>query len=127
MRTTYSTRPREQIAAVLQRERRYLSAAEIYSLLKKARAKVSLSTIYRTLDLLQSKGEASSRVDENGEATYVFCEPTHHHHAVCRNCGRVDEVVCEAVERLAADLRAHHGFEIDDHEMEFFGRCAACR
>ena len=127
MRTQYSTRPREQISAVLSRERRYLSAAEIYTLLKKGRAKVSLSTVYRTLDLLQTKGEASSRVDEHGEATYVICAPTHHHHAICRKCGKVEEVACEAMERLAGELRAHHGFELDDHEMEFFGRCAACR
>jgi Fur family ferric uptake transcriptional regulator len=127
MRTEYSTRPREQIAAVLQREKRYLSAADIHGLLKKARAKVSLSTVYRTLDHLASKGEASVRVDEHGEATYVTCEPTHHHHAICSKCGKVEDIACEAIEKLVGELRSHHGFELDDHEMEFFGRCAACR
>ena len=127
MRTQYSTRPREQITGLLQRERRYLSAAEIHALLKKAHSKVSLSTVYRTLDLLAAKGEASSRVDEHGEATYVLCAPTHHHHAICRQCGKVEEVACEAMERFADELRGHHGFELDDHAMEFFGRCAACR
>lgn len=127
MRGEYVTRPREQVVAILRRERRYLSAADIYALLKKARTKVSLSTVYRTVDLLQSKGEASSRVDEHGEQTYVFCEPTHHHHAICRSCGKVEDLACEALERFARDLRSHHGFELDDHEMEFFGRCAACR
>lgn len=127
MRAEYSTRSREQIAAILRRERRYLSASDIYDLLKRARARVSLSTIYRTLDLLQAKGEASSRVDERGEATYVVCAPTHHHHAICRKCGKVEELNCEALERIAGELRSHHGFELDDHEMEFFGTCAACR
>lgn len=127
MRAEYSTRPREQIAAILRSEQRYLSAAEIHDLLKKTRAKVSLSTIYRTLDLLEAKGEASSRVDERGESTYVVCAPTHHHHAICRSCGRVEELDCEALERIAAELRSHHEFELDDHEMEFFGKCAACR
>lgn len=127
MRSEYSTRPREQISAVLRNERRYLSAAEIHGLLKKARSTVSLSTVYRTLDLLAAKGEASQRVDEHGEATYVTCAPTHHHHAICRKCGRVEEVACEAMERFAGELRVHHGFELDDHAMEFFGRCAACR
>jgi Fur family ferric uptake transcriptional regulator len=127
MRAEYSTRSREQIAAILRRERRYLSASDIYDLLKRARARVSLSTIYRTLDLLQAKGEASSRVDERGEATYVVCAPTHHHHAICRKCGKVEELDCQALERIAGELRSHHGFELDDHEMEFFGTCAACR
>ena len=126
MRAEYSTKPREQISAILRREHRYLSAGEIHALLKKARAKVSLSTVYRTLDMLASKGEASARIDTTGEATYVTCAPTHHHHAICRGCGRVQEVACEAIERLAGDLASHHGFELEDHAMEFFGRCAPC-
>ncbi|HEV3153980.1 MAG TPA: transcriptional repressor [Candidatus Baltobacteraceae bacterium] len=127
MRTEYVTRPREQIAAVLKREQRYLSAAEVFALLKKARTKVSLSTIYRTLDMLESRGEASSRLDAGGETTYVACAPTHHHHAICKNCGRVEEIACEAIEHLAQDLADHHGFALDDHAMEFFGRCSSCK
>ncbi len=127
MRARYSTQPRERICDILRSERRYLSAAEIHNLLKRARTKVSLSTVYRTLDLLHANGEASSRVDERGESTFVMCAPTHHHHAICRSCGKVEEVACEAMERFARELRSHHGFALDDHAMEFFGRCAACR
>ena len=126
MRTEYTTRPREQISAILRRERRYLSASDVHNLLRKARSKVSLSTVYRTLDLLQAKGEASQRVDANGESTFVFCEPTHHHHAICNDCGKVEEIACEAIERLAKDLVSHHGFQLNDHAMEFFGRCGTC-
>lgn len=127
MRAPYVTRPRERIAAILRDEQRYLSAGEIHALLKRTHAKVSLSTVYRTLDLLQAKGEASARVDERGEATYVLCAPTHHHHAICRSCGKVEDLTCEALERIAGELRSHHGFELEDHTMEFFGKCAACR
>ncbi len=127
VRAQYTTRPREQISDVLRRQRRYLSAAEVFQLLKEARAKVSLSTVYRTLDLMQTKGEASARTDERGEASYVICEPTHHHHAICRVCERVEDIACEAIEHLAHDLLEHHEFALDDHAMEFYGRCAACR
>ena len=127
MRAPYSTKPREHVSAVLKREKRYLSAAEIHALLRKARTDVSLSTVYRTRDLLAGKGEASARVDERGETTYVVCEPTHHHHAFCSKCGKVQDVSCEAIESVAAALRAHHGFKLADHEMQFFGLCAACK
>jgi len=126
MRTQYITQPRERIASILEREKRYLSASEIYDILRRARAKVSLSTVYRTLDFLTSKGEASSRIDEQGEATFVSCEPTHHHHAICRACGKVEEVACDAMESFADALRSYHGFRLDEHAMEFFGRCAQC-
>ncbi|MDQ2681782.1 MAG: transcriptional repressor [Candidatus Eremiobacteraeota bacterium] len=127
MRAEYVTRPREQIVGVLGSERRYLSAADVYALLKKARARVSLSTVYRTLDMLEAKGDISSRVDEQGEATYVVCTTRHHHHAICRKCGKVDEVDCGAMDGFATALRKHHGFALDDHAMEFFGRCSACQ
>jgi Fur family ferric uptake transcriptional regulator len=127
MRARYATKPREQVSSILKREQRYLSAAEIHSLLRKSRTKVSLSTVYRTLDLLASKGEASARVDDRGDTTYVLCDSTHHHHAVCRDCGKVQDVSCEAIEGVASALRAHHGFQLADHEMEFFGKCSACR
>ncbi|HEV2262525.1 MAG TPA: transcriptional repressor [Candidatus Rubrimentiphilum sp.] len=127
MRATYATKPREQVSSILRHERRYLSASEIHKLLRKAHAKVSLATIYRTLDLLASKGEANARTDDGAETKYVYCEPTHHHHAICGTCGKVQDVSCEAVETISTALRAHHGFELADHEMEFVGRCSACR
>jgi Fur family ferric uptake transcriptional regulator len=127
MRAQYSTRPREQITDILRTHRRYLSAAEVFGLLKKAGGKASLSTVYRTLDLMQAKGEASLRTDDRGEASFVICEPTHHHHAICRQCGKVEDIACQAIEHLTNDLLSHHSFALDDHAMEFYGRCAACR
>jgi Fur family transcriptional regulator, ferric uptake regulator len=127
-RADYVTRPRELIAGVLGREPRFLSAAEIYEQLKRASAHVSLSTVYRTLDRLHEKGDVTSRPDAEGEATYMLCEPArHHHHAICGECGRVEDVDCSAMELFADSLRKLHGFELDGHAMEFFGRCRACR
>jgi Fur family transcriptional regulator, ferric uptake regulator len=126
-RAEYVTRPRELIALTLQHEPRFLSAAEIYQRLKRGGARVSLSTVYRTLDRLRAKGEVTERTDAEGEATFMLCEPAHHHHhAICAECGRVEDVDCTAVEQFTESLRALHGFELDDHAMEFFGRCRAC-
>ena len=127
-RAEYATRPREQIAAVLRSARRFFSAAEVHRELETQKVRVALSTVYRTLEHLRDKGEATSRVDDAGEATYMFCEPAeHHHHAICNNCGRVEDVNCSAVEQFAESLRALNGFQLDAHTMEFYGRCAACR
>lgn len=126
-RADYVTRPRELIASVLNREPRFLSAAQIHDRLERAGAHVSLSTVYRTLDRLQAKGDVTARADREGEATYMLCEPErHHHHAICERCGRVDDVDCAAMEQFAESLRALHGFVLDGHAMEFFGRCRTC-
>jgi Fur family ferric uptake transcriptional regulator len=124
----YATRPRELIATILKREHRFLSAAEIHHLLGTVKAKVSLSTVYRTLDYLQAKRAVTARIDPAGEAAYMACEPTHHHHhAICRACGRVEDVDCAALEQFADSLRTSSGFELEEHAMEFFGRCSSCR
>lgn len=127
-RADYVTRPRELIAGVLHGEPRFFSAAEIHQRLGQVGARVSLSTVYRTLDRLRSKGDITARPDSEGEATYMLCEPAHHHHhAICERCGRVEDVDCAAMEQFAEALRALHGFELDGHAMEFFGRCSTCR
>jgi Fur family transcriptional regulator, ferric uptake regulator len=127
-RAEYATKPREQISQILRDEPRFLSAAEIHRRLDLSHAKVSLSTVYRTLDHLLAKGAVTSRVDAEGEASFMHCEPLrHHHHAICRTCGRVEDVDCAAAEQFAETLRELHGFELDDHAMEFLGRCSQCR
>jgi len=76
----------------------HLSADQVYQQVVRVFPEVNISTVYRTLDLLVSMGIASSRVDDDGESTYVFCTTAHHHHAICRRCGRVEEVDCGAME-----------------------------
>jgi Fur family transcriptional regulator, ferric uptake regulator len=127
VRNLYSTRSREQIVNLLRSERRYLSAAAIHRILRSLGVGISLSTVYRTLDLLVSMGVASSRSDGQGELTYVFCTVEHHHHAICRKCGHVEDVDCAAMEAFSELLRQHHAFELDEHSLEFYGRCARCQ
>ena len=126
MRHEYATKPREQIGAILSTERRYLSAAEVHERLECAQAGVSLSTVYRTLERLREKGVATSRLDARGETTYLACEPSHHHHAICRVCSNVEDVPCEAIERFSRSLHDERDFILDGHTIEFFGRCKSC-
>ena len=113
VRAEYVTRPRELIKSVLVREPRFLSAAEIFARLKRSGARVSLSTVYRTLDRLRAKGEVTERADQDGEASFMVCEPArHHHHAICTECGRAEDVDCTAIEQFAESLRANTWFAL---------------
>lgn len=127
-RADYITRQREWISSILTREQRFLSAAQIHRALKRSGERVSLSTVYRTLDRLLAKGDVTARADAEGEATYMLCEPAHHHHhAICEKCGRVQDVDCAAMESFAKSLRKLHDFELNGHALEFFGKCCQCR
>lgn len=63
----------------------------------------------------------------DGESVYRRCsEGGHHHHLVCRSCGRTVEVEGPAVERWADAIATEHGFVDIVHTMEIFGTCAGC-
>ena len=127
-RAAYSTRPRELIAGALRAQTRFLTAAEIHRALEAGHAKVSISTVYRTLEHLLQRGEVSVRVDDAGEASYMLCGPDHHHHhAICRVCGNVQDVDCTAIDSFADLLRSLHGFQLNGHKMEFHGTCRNCQ
>jgi Fur family ferric uptake transcriptional regulator len=124
----YSTSSRRAILGLLQSERRYLSAAEIYKALRKRRHRLALTTVYRTLQFLTKLGAVSSRADAAGEAAYLFCaNDQHHHHAICTTCGHVEEVNCSVMDEFKKLLLARQAFALDEHSLEFYGRCANCR
>jgi Fur family ferric uptake transcriptional regulator len=123
----YATSTRRAIVDLLRSERRYLTAAAIHRALKDRIPKLALSTVYRTLETLHELGTVSNRTEPSGESSYVFCTEDHHHHAVCTVCGHVDEVDCDAMEQFKKALLAHQSFALDEHAIEFYGRCARCR
>jgi len=127
VRTIYTTPTRRSILDLLKTEKRYLTANIIYKLLKVDKPKMALSTIYRTLELLTELGAVSSRTETAGETSYVYCTEEHHHHAICTSCGHVDEVDCGAMDQFRATLLAQQAFKLDDHSVEFYGRCARCK
>jgi Fur family ferric uptake transcriptional regulator len=126
-RTIYATSTRRALVETLRAERRYLTAAALHRLLRARQPKLALSTVYRTLELLNRLGTVSSRIEASGEASYVFCTEAHHHHAICTICGHVDDVDCDAIELFKGALLSNQSFLLDEHSLEFYGRCARCR
>ena len=103
------------------------SAQDVYAKLRSSGGKVGLSTVYRAVQSLADDGELDSIRTDSGEALYRRCSNRHHHHLVCRSCGRTVEVEGPAVERWADDVAAEHGFADVSHTLEIFGTCATCR
>ena len=103
------------------------SAQDVYARLRAAGGKVGLSTVYRAVQSLADDGELDSIRTDSGEALYRRCSSQHHHHLVCRSCGRTVEVAGPAVERWADEVAGEHGFADVSHTLEIFGTCADCR
>jgi Fur family ferric uptake transcriptional regulator len=123
---TRETRQRLAIRAQLGEVDDFTSAQQIHALLRARGSRVGLSTVYRTLQSLAEAGEVDVLRQESGEALYRRCSTDHHHHLVCRSCGRTIEVAGPAVEDWAARTAAEHGFVEVTHHLEVFGTCPDC-
>ena len=124
---TRPTRQRRAVAACLDTFDDFRSAQEIHDLLRRGGEHVGLSTVYRTLQALADADEVDVLRSEDGETRYRRCSGSHHHHLVCRTCGRTLEVEGPPVERWATAVAREHDFTQVSHTLEIFGVCGSCR
>ncbi len=83
-------------------------------------------TVYRNLDFL-FKNKIIERV-EFGEGKYRYeLKKNHHHHLICTNCGKIQDVETNAVEKLEKQIQEDKRFKVQSHSLEFFGLCANCQ
>jgi len=119
-----ATRQRAAIAAALDSAEGFRSAQDLHAELRSAGGSVGLTTVYRALQSLADAGEIDALRKADGETVYRRCStPAHHHHLVCRVCGRSVEVEGPEVERWAEQVAARHGFTGVTHQVEVFGLC----
>lgn len=118
-----STRQRTAVMSLLADIDEFRSAQELHTMLRERGAKVGLTTVYRTLQALADAETIDVMRMPSGEHLYRRCSSGHHHHLVCRDCGRAVEVAGPAVENWADSVASHHGFTEVSHTLEIFGRC----
>ena len=121
-----NTRQRSAVSALLAEVECFHSAQELHAMLRQRGERVGLTTVYRTLQGLADAGEVDVMRPPGGEHLYRRCSEGHHHHLVCRSCGRTVEVDGPAVEAWAERVAAKHGYVNVSHTMEIFGTCPSC-
>lgn len=121
-----STRQRRAVAAELEASDEFRSAQEIHEALRRDGVGVGLATVYRSLQAMADAGEIDV-LSHAGEATFRRCSRSHHHHLVCRDCGRTVEVNGPAVERWTASIAEKHGYAEVSHVIDLFGTCSRCQ
>lgn len=120
------TGQRRTLLAFLAQTDRCLSAQEIHAELHERGSSISLATVYRTVARLARSGALDVLMRDDGEATYVQGSRSHHHHLVCRSCGRVEEISEPMVESWTRDVAEAHGFSDVSHQLTVYGTCSAC-
>ncbi|CED90666.1 Fur family transcriptional regulator [Actinomyces succiniciruminis] len=122
-----ATWQRAAVADILARTDEFRSAQQIHAALQAEGTKVGLATVYRNLTAMAEAGEVDQIRSADGEVLYRECErPEHHHHIVCRSCGRTVEVAGGELEEWIRRVSAEQGYTDMEHTVEFFGLCPVC-
>ncbi|HET9078324.1 MAG TPA: transcriptional repressor [Acidimicrobiales bacterium] len=127
MSSSRDTRQKRAVAAALDRSEGFRSAQDLHAELRAQGEAVGLTTVYNQLRALADAGEIDTFRTGEGETLYRRCGTGHHHHhLVCRACGRTVEVEGPEVERWADRVAGDHGFVDITHTVEILGTCADC-
>lgn len=113
---------RAVIAAILQ-QNEHFTVDDVLSCRGAGRA-----TVFRTIRLLTEIGVVCRVLMEDGSLHYRVSERArHHHHVVCSDCGRVEDLDQCAIADVMRELSGATGFEIEGHWLELYGRCSECK
>lgn len=122
-----NTAQRAAIIRVLAETGEFVSAQDLHAALRNAGSSTGLATVYRALQEMAGAGDLDTVRTQSGEVLYRQCvQPQHHHHLVCRQCGRTQEVRAPEIERWAQSVADEFGYVEIDHEVELFGLCGEC-
>ena len=121
------TSQRALILDIIRRGRGHLDADEVYRQARRKQPRLSLSTVYRTLQTLKKLGLIEEVHFDETHHHYEIKPATEHHHLVCLNCGRVIEFnypLARLVKRKVVEAK---DFEITGTEIRITGSCGDCR
>jgi Fur family transcriptional regulator, ferric uptake regulator len=130
LRTTLHERglrmtPQRQLVLDAVRELGHATPEQICGQVQRAAPAVNITTVYRTLDLMERIGLV--RHTHLGHGAPSYSEREHEHvHLVCHACGAVIETPSDLMDDLAERLRSTQGFELDVTHVALSGRCSDC-
>lgn len=124
-----NTKHRESVLKVLKNASKPLTAEDIFFQLKEANITVSLSTVYRTLELLVSKDIVSkSYLLDDNKARFEFVQLSDHkHYYICTVCNKMLPIPSCPLENIEKILPLNINFNITGHKLEIYGQCLECK
>lgn len=119
------TAPRRAIVRALLAAGGHVTADELAGVVQTSHPDMAVSTVYRTMEVLQEAGLVEHLHLGHGPAVYHLTEHDHRH-LVCEDCGRVVEVSEAEFDELARYVRLRLRFTIDGRHVALRGRCEHC-
>jgi len=121
------TRQRTLLLEIIRQGGEHLDAAEIYRRAREKQPDFSLSTVYRTLNILKKLGLVEEVHFDDSHHHYEVPPADEHHHLVCVNCGKVVEFQKSLSRYIKKNVVEAKDFEIINTELVLTGYCPDCR
>ncbi len=121
------TRQRALIMEIIRRGRGHRDADEVYRQARKKEPRLSLSTVYRSLQKLKQLGLVDELHFDENHHHYEVKPASEHHHLMCLGCGRVIEFDYPLSRYVKRNVSEARGFDIIEAEVRMSGYCARCR
>jgi Fur family ferric uptake transcriptional regulator len=104
----------------------HVTADAIADLVRREIGAISLQSVYDALGLLAAEGLVRRIQPAGSAALFEDRVGDNHHHLICRNCGRVVDIDCAAGSAPCLQAIDRKGYEIDEAEVAYWGRCPEC-
>lgn len=125
-RQGYRLTPQRQLVLRAVEKLGHATPDEVLAEVHSQSSAVNVSTVYRTLEVLEQLGLVRHAHLSDRAPTYHSVTDHEHFHLVCRNCHKVISVDPEMVAPFAERLEAEQGFVLDVGHLAVFGRCTDC-
>lgn len=116
------TRQRRTILAILAEGGDHPDALALFRRASRQDPSISLSTVYRTMKVLEEKGAIQRHTFEGGPARFEHADGQHHDHLIDLDTGEVVEFRSDRIEKLQEEIARELGYEIVSHRLELYGR-----
>lgn len=123
----YTNQRKAILNVLIDNKNHLISAEEIYKLTKKLYPKTNFSTVYRNLEMFEKIGVVhSTNTDSNKSVFELICNNSHHHHIICKSCGKTKAIDFCPFLNIKNKL-SDDDFTLTDHKFELYGYCKKCK
>ncbi|MEV6487162.1 transcriptional repressor [Actinoplanes sp. NPDC051633] len=119
--------PQRQLILEAVHELGHSTPEQVHTYVRERVSGVNITTVYRTLELLEELGLVNHTHLSHGSPTYHAAGGHQHVHLVCRGCGQISEVAPSVMQPVTDRLMAEKGFRVDVGHVSLFGECADCK
>ncbi|MDT5041233.1 MAG: Fur family transcriptional regulator, ferric uptake regulator [Actinoplanes sp.] len=119
--------PQRQLILEAVHQLGHATPEQIHHCVRERAAGVNITTVYRTLELLEELGLVSHTHLSHGSPTYHRAGEDQHVHLVCRGCGEITEVDPSVMRPVTEQLQQEQDFRVDVGHVSLFGVCGVCK